>query len=736
MIPNKLYIPTTTLNFNNIMSSESVSPVSFYINRRFGYKRFEKVAPNNLDNLILLYDKYPIFDVNDKDLENYPLVIEIDTRFLPEDSIQRKDDIFFAEKTIYITPLSSRIIFRTEAERRISLSKAEPSIESKLIPIYHERLVVLSHEIDAFEWHPINIEDLANCDNLAVSSDITINKLKGMLYGYLLGANVSSTKEVVLLRKMVKDLRNILAAILASPDSQATNFQLQHLETLYTQINRSFKLLSGVESRINEVISQKIEEYKSINFVEILKGEGFYQEWFRKQVSQLNLCCFQIQSFNSYKAKDKIAELDKYIDDIEEKIRFYDVKTKLEMSKLPIVQNCRIVDIPEQEEILSVILGEYKNEVWNKSEFLSSRYDFAKVGGKLCREKLGDKWDNSSERVYINSLLKNLNEYTAFDINSTNSIVLKSFAAFCQKGEGDIDKMRDYLISNGIGDFRIAFALWGLIFGFAEMPKTLTNDFYNNKDRKYVSDVYKYIYKQIHGIDLDGELGVKEFVKDEIKQKPSVNRRGSSTITISSKINDMVEADGNLISLSKNRTQDTVERIAKPMPEFLKKIQDYPEFKKMSAEAQEFYTKKTLEIYEGKEDKTFFDKLEKLSYEKTSTKWKKIVKSLKPKKQKGVAKNNTYQTSLGFGSESTGNFLTDYNFLLSNEEFISLVSNIKGWENDLNWFIDAHNPNHKDYEKYYKDKPTDNDNVIKQFIKLKNGKYKNAEFFLRKTYLK
>ena len=734
MIPNKLYIPTTTLNFNNIMSSESVSPAVFYVNRRFGYKRFEKVAPNNLDNRILLYDKYPIFDVNDKELENYPLVIEIDTRFLPEDSIQEMDGVYFAKKTIYITPFSSRIIFRSELERRISLSKAEPSIESKLIPLYHGRLVVLSNEIDTFEWRSVNIEDLTSYDNLSVSSDITINKLKGMLYGYLLGANESSSNEVVLLRKMVKDLRNILAAILASPNNQPTDFQSQNLQTLYTQINRSFKLLSGVESRINEVISQKKEKYKSGNFVEILEGEGLYQEWIRKQILQLNLRYYQIPPYNSYKAVDQIAELDKYIDDIEEKIRFYDVKTKLEMSKLPIVQNCRIVDIPEQEEILSVILGEYKNEVWNKSEFLSSRYDFAKVGGKLCREKLGDKWDNSSERAYINSLLKNLNEYTAFDINSTNSIVLKSFAAFCQKGEGDIDKMRDYLISNGIGDFRIAFALWGLIFGFAEMPKTLTNDFYNNKDRKYVSDVYKYIYKQIHGIDLEGELGVKENVKDEIKQKISVNRRGAGTITISSKINDMVEAVGDGISSFKNRIQDTLERIAKPMPEILKKIQDIPEFKNMSAKAQEYYAKKTLEIYEGKEDKIFFDKLEKLSYEKTAAQWKKIVKSLKPKKQRKTTKNNISQTSMF--SESTGEFLKDFDFLLNNEEFISFVSGIKGWEKDIKWFIEVHNPTHEDYHKYYGGKPMDTESVIKRFVSFKKGRYKNTESFLRKTYLK
>ena len=181
MIPNKLYLPTSTLNFNNLMSSESISPASFYTNRRFGYKRFEKVAPNNLDNSILLYDKYPIFEIDDKELENYPLVIEIDTRSVAEDSIQEKDGFFYSTKTIYINPFSSRIIFRTRMELTATLSKAEPSIESKLIPLYRGQIGVISNDIETFEWFPVDYVDLPDYDNRAVSFDIALNKLKGML---------------------------------------------------------------------------------------------------------------------------------------------------------------------------------------------------------------------------------------------------------------------------------------------------------------------------------------------------------------------------------------------------------------------------------------------------------------------------------------------------------------------------------------------------------------------------
>jgi hypothetical protein len=53
----KLYIPTTTLNFNNILSSESISPKAFYEKRDFGYSRWNVIEENNLDNSVLLYKK-------------------------------------------------------------------------------------------------------------------------------------------------------------------------------------------------------------------------------------------------------------------------------------------------------------------------------------------------------------------------------------------------------------------------------------------------------------------------------------------------------------------------------------------------------------------------------------------------------------------------------------------------------------------------------------------------------
>lgn len=743
MIPLKLYIPTTSLNFNNILSSESISPSSFYVHRKFGYDRFYKVESNNLDNTIILYDKYPVFSIDDSKLENYPVVFEIDSQDTNVEIIEFQG-VYLTHQTIYLNPFNTKIIFRNSEERNIVLAKAFPMIDTKLIPLYQGQLVVLSDEIKTFNWCPINVDDSSDYDNIAVSYDITVNKLKGMLYGYLLGANESSSKEIVAMKKRVKELRNVLSAILASPDRRATCFQQQQLDNLYASINQAFYALSGVESRINEVISQKIECYKAPTFVEILKGEGLYQEWFKKQVSQLSLRYYQITPFDlSYQPTDKVSELDRYIDNIERMIQTYDVKTKLDISKLPIIQNRRVVEVPEQKEFILILFNEYMNEVWNGTEFLLSRYEFATIGGKLFREISGDKWENSQARTYINSLRRNLNEYTEFDINSTDSDILKSFAAFCQKGESDIDKLRDYLISNSIGDFRIAFALWGLIFGFAEMPKTLTNEFFEDQDEQYIAGCYKSIYKQLHAIELQGTLDrtLKEEKPMGVLQEI---KKGSREVveSLSGKSVEQIQAEN--VSI----VQGQPERKETPIPEALMLVFGSEAFKKLSLPAQQYFKTESLNLYTGKIDKAYIEALEKLEYPKSQRgwrqNWKDAIKVLTQKQKRGGQKSDITLLFPNEDARPSNQF-----FYLDKGAFDCLLpvlpndkKILEQFKIDLDWFQNNYQETYFDEKRgqtegIYSNNPKDNASVIENFERILKGKLNNPKTaWLRDVYNK
>ncbi|SMD46364.1 hypothetical protein SAMN00777080_5049 [Aquiflexum balticum DSM 16537] len=512
MIPEKLYIPTTTLNFNNIMSSESVSPASFYARRGFGYKRFEKVEPNNLDNRIILYDKYPNFDIDDKELENYPMVIEIEPKTLKEDIIKGQGGLFFAEETIYLNPFSTKIIFRNDSEKTSTISKAEPSIETKMVSVYENSFITIEKEsnIKRFEWGKSNIEDSMNDFSKYISEDRRINKLKGLFYAYLIASNKSVSQDIVTLKKYTRNLQNTLSAIIRNPDNRATFQQEEQLKIIYSVINNEL-----IGTYLSPVIKEKSEKYQC-DFYSLLKQENLWDSWLR----QNDFSKYQVMQFFA-PSKDKDKALNFYIQNLENQvlsIEHSQKNSKCDISCLPKLEFKRIVSIPEQKDFLGKLFNEYLEEAFNSDEFIQSRYEFAKAGGKIFKDEYQEKWDGSSLQQYINALLKNLNEFSAFDLKASKNTTLESFAAFCQKGESDIDKLEDYLISNEIGDFRIAFSLWGIVFGFSNMPKTMTNDFFMTNDLDYITNVYKYIFNQLHGIELDGSLK-QNHTKKQVNEK-------------------------------------------------------------------------------------------------------------------------------------------------------------------------------------------------------------------------
>lgn len=134
----KLYIPTSSLNFNNIFASESISPAAFYPKRKFGYKTFEKVELNNFENSILLYDKLPIFSIDDKERDNYPMVIEIDCIWENMHPIKTWNNVlvFQLSETVYLNPISTKVYFQSMETKKITLLGSERSVSTKMVSLY------------------------------------------------------------------------------------------------------------------------------------------------------------------------------------------------------------------------------------------------------------------------------------------------------------------------------------------------------------------------------------------------------------------------------------------------------------------------------------------------------------------------------------------------------------------------------------------------------------------------
>jgi hypothetical protein len=495
--------------------------------------------------------------------------------------------------------------------------------------------------------------------------------------------------------------------VLVSKDNYASYQQQNQIEKLTTAINDAFYKAEGLSKKILAIIEDKKEQYKCENFIDIIKSEGLYDMWFQK----LNIRpSFQLSQFyvTQSASPDKKQEIfNSYFENLERAISKFASQKNTKTESLPTLQNWRIESKSEQNKLLLELLSEYLEEAYNSNDFLSSRYEFAKSGGGIFKREFGDRWIGSEFQTYINTLLKNLNEGSAFSLNSTKDLTFKSFAAFCQKGEDDIDKLKDYLISNDIGDFRIAFALWGIVFGFANMPKTLTNEFFSSNDL-YVSEVYKYIFKQIHGIELEGKIERKRDEKPVQQETTEIINPSKMNKLQETKSSDDIQSASEEWKFRQNLRAQTIKQ-----------------------------ENEIIEIWKGNDflvnDKLFNSISAIKGCGKNSKKLEKIKECF--------SFNNHTPKSISrqmFLSESSGKFLDDFVFLSNNQDFIKLVSWNKDWEKDLKWFISEYNNPQSKYYGSGNEKGAsakDNETVIRKFRYLKNETYKDTEQFLKSLYL-
>lgn len=117
--------------------------------------------------------------------------------------------------------------------------------------------------------------------------------------------------------------------------------------------------------------------------------------------------------------------------------------------------------------------------VFNHDHFKEQRIELLRDIGKEISTITPD-WSDSPEREYINSFGQNLTEYTKFDINQTNSAVLKSLVFVFLSGR-DLDKMDKELESQSIEVHGLSFLIWGMFFGYCNIPKTIYDPVFEEK---------------------------------------------------------------------------------------------------------------------------------------------------------------------------------------------------------------------------------------------------------------
>lgn len=482
----KLYIPTSTLNFNNILSSESISPKAFYTIRGFGYSRWQEVEENNKENVILLYEEPFSFVRPDSDVEDHPMLLEITT---DKDYPSIVEGVYYCNESIYLSPWRTRFIFFNEQDRRVALSISDSSLETKMLGLYHRQLCVETYPQKRFPDVACN----APLNKEAIDFDVRINKMKGLLYGYYIGALLSSTSELVEKSNTLQEIQNIFSSILSSDTHKPTILQHQKLITLFENLKKYDPIVSYLSLVIKE--SMKVEE-----IVFKLSGLGVvFPTTF--DVEQL-INSLESATENHNPALDWLIREKDNLNREEASARTYLPTSSEEIVLADIflskVTNTNLTDNNEQQ-----LMKLWANDVLISSEYNGKITTFAEALSDIITRKAkdiyGEEWDDSFARIELNQMRRYIRGQES-SITWKNDL-FSSIAAVLAKGS-DWEQLRSFMQSKQISDYRMAFAFYGELNGFANLTRDFTDNLFDLRDnRKYIAEVYKEIFGQLHGID-------------------------------------------------------------------------------------------------------------------------------------------------------------------------------------------------------------------------------------------
>ena len=508
----KYYIPTSSLNFNNILSTESLSPKSFYERRGFGYSRWFTVEENSIEHLTLLYDAPHMFVRPKSDIEDHPMLIEID---VDEEFSKAEEGVFYTDKTIYLNPWQTKFFFFTEKDKTTAMSLSDSSLETKLVRLYQRKMYV--RQFDG--TYPIIQKEstvpVGDIDSL-IEDDYVVNKMKGFLYGYYIGANLSSTKEHVQKLDALREIQNIFSSVLSSYDKTPSIAQRSRLIELFDYLDSQQPIYTDLEKEVgNRHMVERI--------FAIFKRYGYI---FTSIDRTKLICGLQDDSDNNQSISWVNREIDRTIAlmDSSRVLLYPDEAEIIVSSKDKVVAQKAITD-----NLMSRLFVNWVNEVLCSKLFNGKINSIKEVLSdeitKSAKKVIAAEWENSPVRTFLNQLRRHVR---GEEFNQTwDNGVLSSISAVLIKGD-EWEQLLNFMQSKGMYDYRIAFAMYGVLNGFANMTRDFT-DLLLTKESGYLSKVYREIYGQL----LDKSIPDTPTSTPNIEsKKPERNHVGNGVETI------------------------------------------------------------------------------------------------------------------------------------------------------------------------------------------------------------
>lgn len=544
----KLYIPTSSLNADSILSCECITPARECRKRVFGYSHFETLEElQQFDYCTLVFSKVPRFNIYDDSRENYRMVVEIDLTSPEKDGLSHvgiceDTDIFATANPIRLSPVNTRLLFYKIEEMDYVYHNCSDSAKCKFFDFFKYRF----SDVTSSEQGAI----LANCvDNIDIQkieakySENDYNKVKGFIWGYAIGSMLSRTSETANLLRIQKRIYDIISSIRNDafiPDSLKS--ELIALDSEYTKfdpIQRLAKLRWN--EYIKTVVSNQPEfgtEVTTANVDKLLRELGVETAAKSKFLSEQKLTLRKPLSSYSHVGTIGYEQYNQELITHTKSAIFHEnmaqlkhlsFKDSLDVDRAS--YNTVMLSSKDKEsnffnKILYRII--WDNLIPSLEEIRINRKDVAVNVVKTLKaimEERGSQWQDSEEQAYFDRMRKNISKYEPFELTDISDPVLQSVAAFVLKGE-DYESLKSYLEVNATCDYRYALSMWGAMIGYVSIPRSLFDGF----NRSSIATLYHQVESALDNSDFI--LSYPELRQIPPKSTPQSEHRADTLNTI------------------------------------------------------------------------------------------------------------------------------------------------------------------------------------------------------------
>ncbi len=257
---NKSYwLPISQWNLNEVFSTESISPSSFYEVRGFGNpvnRNEEKLEDENF--LVLFEKRIP-----------HKVIIEISSDLLDASALQKtKAGYINYYKTIYLQRGNFKIYFNSEVDLQNFKSQQFMLLEVKTINKYDKDHLIVS------ECKTSETIDVAYQRSFLTEQrddepffDKAVNQIKGLVYGYIIGSIGTLKKDEQDLVSSLTKLKNTMSGVHTNIilSKAYSSVWLADLKNQISKCEKTYATIFNKTSPLFKILAFRLEEIDALN---------------------------------------------------------------------------------------------------------------------------------------------------------------------------------------------------------------------------------------------------------------------------------------------------------------------------------------------------------------------------------------------------------------------------------------------------------------------------------------